>query len=116
MASAALKQSEETSVPMVFYHALSKITFTISTYENSGLNVQVNSISVNNIPLTGDFTMVPTATTASDYFTVSIPSTASSTDSATITPSTAISLPAGDATVTSSVIAGLYLIPRTLDN
>ncbi|MGL4292856.1 MAG: hypothetical protein ACRCSQ_04715 [Bacteroidales bacterium] len=102
-------------VDMDYHHALSKISFKITTVANSGLNVTVNSIAVKNIPMTGDFVFDKTASKVPDYFTVNVPS-GNATGIATNTPTSPVSVKASTQEVSSEVISGLYLIPHTLHN
>ncbi|MEG1615813.1 MAG: fimbrillin family protein [Bacteroidales bacterium] len=100
-------------VDMQFHHALSKISFTITTTANTGLNVIVNSIALKNILMTADFTLDTLATGVPDYFEVTNPS---SSGDATITPTSPVSVIASTTNVTSSPISALYVIPQTLTN
>lgn len=110
------KQNREI-VQMDFHHALSKISFQITTAANSNLNVSVNSISVKNIPMSADFVFNTTATKVPDYFTVSNQKPVNpSTGYAIVTEPTPVVVSASTKEVSSSLISGLYLIPHTLIN
>lgn len=104
-------------VQMDYHHALSKISFIISTVANSGLNITVNTISVENIPMSGEFVLDTTATQVPDYFTVSNQAPVNpSTGVATVTQTTPINVTASTENVSSPLISGLYLIPHSLVN
>lgn len=102
-------QSTETSVPMNFYHALSKVEFTVENYTGSGLTLKINSIGIRNITNSGDFEITKTQTIEGFYKVT--PGTAL-TDSAISTLSTAVTVAAG---ATSSVLDSMYLMPQTLN-
>lgn len=104
-------------VQMDYHHALSKVSFVITTVANSGLNVTVNSISVENIPMTGQFVLDTTATQVPDYFSVSNQTPVNpSTGVATLTQSEPVSVTASTDNVSSALLSGLYLMPHTLVN
>ena len=101
-------------VQMQFHHALSKINFVITSYKNSGLNIDVNSIAIKNIPMSADFTLQTAATEVPNFFTVANQGTATGTATMTNTP--AIKVEASTDNVSSKLLSGMYLIPQTLVN
>ncbi len=102
-------------VQMDFHHALSKISFIITTTANSGINITANNISLENIPMSADFTFNTTSGTAiPNFFTTSNLGTSDGT--ATLTTGLPVTVTAGTSNVSSSVISAMYLIPHTLTN
>lgn len=101
-------------VQMQFHHALSKINFVITSYKNSGLNVDVNSIAIKNIPMSADFALQTAATQVPNFFTVT--NQGAATGTATLTNTPAIKVQSSTENVSSNLISGMYLIPQTLAN
>ena len=106
-------QTEKPSVKMMFHHALSKLTFKITTKANSDLNLNISSITVKNIPMTADIQFVSTATKVPDYFTTS---NYSAYGDAIITiPEGKGVLTAGTEDVSVGSFDSLYIIPNVVD-
>ncbi|MGL5785690.1 MAG: fimbrillin family protein [Bacteroidales bacterium] len=100
-------------VQMQYHHALSKVSFIITSAASSGLNVSVNSIAVTDIPMNGNFELNKTATAVPDFFTVS---GQSGNNTATVTPATPVVVKSAATNVSSSPVSGLFLMPHTLVN
>lgn len=106
------KQEREV-VQMQYHHALSKVSFLITSAANSGLNVSVSSIAIADVPMNGDFLFNKTATAVPNYFTVS---NQNQPDTAYIKMSAPVVVKASSSNVSSDPVTGLYLIPHTLNN
>lgn len=104
-------------VQMLYHHALSKINFTITSYANSGLNIQVDSISMKNIPMSANFVYNTAATAVPNYFAVSNQTPVNpSTGNSTLVNATPVVVKSSTTNVTSSPMTGMYLIPHNLVN
>lgn len=110
-------KQERVLVPMQYHHALSKINFTVASYKNSGLIVQVDTISVNNIPMSANFTFNITAKEVPNYFTVANQKPVNpSTGTSTLAFESPVKVDSSSTTTVSALMTGMYLIPHTLEN
>lgn len=110
-------KQERVLVPMQYHHALSKINFTVASYKSSGLIVQVDTISINNIPMSADFTFNTMATAVPNYFTVANQSPVNpSTGISTLALETPVKVDSSATTTVSALMTGMYLIPHKLVN
>ena len=98
-------------VEMKFHHALSKVNFEIGTVANCGLNVEVHSITVKNVPSSADFTYAPHDLGVPLLFTIN--NTAGVKDFI-YNLASSVTVTASDQIEKSDKLSGFYLIPHAI--